>query len=126
MRALGVMLIALVLAAVPAAALARVLQPLDLGWEQHFKVSWDTTKRHGRTLVEGYVDNVSPYSVTGLRVLVDGLDAGGGVVHQRVAWVPGDLGGGGHLYFSVPVDPAASYRVRIFSYDRIESSSFRP
>ena len=43
---------------------------------------------------------------------------------QRIASVPGDLGGGGHLYFSVPVVAATAYRVRVFSYDRIESAGF--
>jgi hypothetical protein len=118
--------LALLLAALPVTGFARLLQPLDAGWEQHFTLSWDTTQRRGQMVVEGYVNNVSPYSVTGLRVLVGSLDARGGIVSQRIAWVPGDLNGGGHLYFDVPVVPAASYRVRVFSYDRVESAGFLP
>jgi len=52
-RTVRVAIGALVLAAVPVAASARVLKPLDLGWERHFTLTWDTTQRHGRTVVEG-------------------------------------------------------------------------
>jgi len=122
MRTINIALIAVVLVALPTVVAARALEPLDRGWEQHFNVTWDTTQHHGRTVVEGYVNNVSPYSVGSVRVLVDSLDAAGQVVNQRVAWVPGDLNGGGRLFFTVPVVPAASYRVRVFSYDRVESA----
>jgi hypothetical protein len=121
-RALRVALAAVMFLALPAAVPARERQPLDLGWQRHFTVTWDTTQRRGQTLVEGYVNNVSPYSLTNVRVLVDGLDGAGHVVSQRVGRVPGDVGGGGHLFFSVPVEPAAAYRVQIYSYDRVESA----
>jgi hypothetical protein len=93
------------------------------GWEQHFSVSWDAIQRHGRLEVEGYVDNRSPYRVGNLRVLVDSLDETGRIVDQRLSWVLGEVGGGSRLYFEVPVTPAASYRVRVFAYDRIDEAS---
>jgi hypothetical protein len=111
----------LVLAA-PGVAPARELQPLMRGWEQHFSVTWDAIQRHGRPEVEGYVNNGSPYRVGNLRVLVDSLDNAGRIVDQRVSWVLGDLGGGSRLYFEVPVTPAARYRVRVFSYDRLDEA----
>jgi hypothetical protein len=111
--------LALVLAA-PGLAPAQELQPLMQGWEQHFSVTWDTIQRRGRTEVEGYVINKSPYRVGRVRVLVDSLDNANRVVDQKVAWVPGESAGGDRLYFSVAVAPAAQYRVRVFSYDRIE------
>jgi hypothetical protein len=49
--------------------------------------------------VEGYVVNISPYGFTRIRILIDALDADGRVVAQRVAYVPGELGGRGHLFF---------------------------
>ena len=55
-----------------------------------------------------------------IRVLVDSLDAAGNVTSQQIAWVPGDLLGGSRLFFQVPAAPAPAYRVRVFSYDRIE------
>jgi hypothetical protein len=111
------------LAAAPPSAEARELQPLMLGWEQHFSVTWDATQRQGRSVVEGYVINRSPYRVGRVRLLIDSLDDAGRVVDQRVRWVPGDLGGDSRLYFDVAVTPAARYRVRVFSYDRLDEAS---
>jgi hypothetical protein len=93
------------------------------GWEQHFSVTWNTSQRHGRVEVEGYVNNRSPYRVGNVRVLVDSLDDTGRTVDQRVSWVLGELGGGGRLYFEVAVTPAARYRVSVFSYDRVDEAS---
>jgi hypothetical protein len=111
------------LLATPGVAPARELQPLMWGWEQHFSVTWDTIQRHGRLEVEGYVNNRSRYRVGNLRVLVDSLDDAGRIVDQRVSWVLGELGGDSRLYFKVPVTPAVHYRVRIFSYDRIDEAA---
>ena len=109
----------------PGVAPARELQPLMHGWEQHFSVTWDTRQRHGRLEVEGYVHNRSPYRVGNLRVLVDSLDSAGRIVDQRVSWVMGDLGGDSRIYFDVPVTPADHYRVRVFSYDRVDEASMK-
>jgi hypothetical protein len=117
--ALGLVL----LLAAPGVAPARELQPLMRGWEQHFSVTWDTIQRRGRLEVEGYVNNRSPYRVGNLRVLVDSLDDAGRIVDQRVSWVLGELGGDSRLYFDVPITPAAHYRVRVFSYDRVDEAS---
>jgi hypothetical protein len=114
--------LALVLAA-PAAVPARELQPLMRGWEQHFTVSWGAIQRRGRPEVEGYVDNRSPYRVGNVRVLVDSLDATGRIVDQRLSWILGEVGGGSRVYFEVPVTSAASYRVRVFAYDRVDEAS---
>jgi hypothetical protein len=111
------------LLATPAIAPARELQPLMWGWEQHFSVTWDTLQRRGKPRVEGYVNNKSPYRVGNRRVLVDSLDGAGKIVDQRVSWVLGELGGDSRLYFDVPVTPADHYRVRVFSYDRIDEAS---
>jgi hypothetical protein len=106
--------------AAPGVAPAQEMQPLMQSWEQHFSVTWDSIQRRGRTEVEGYVINKSPYRVGRVRVLVDSLDNANRVVDQKVAWVPGESAGGDRLYFTVAVAPAAQYRVRVFSYDRIE------
>jgi hypothetical protein len=123
-RALGLGLLPLLglvlLLAAPDTASAQEIQPLMQGSEQHFSVTWDAIQRRGRTEVEGYVINRSPYRVGRMRVLVDSLDASNRVVDQKVAWVPGELAGDDRLYYSVAVAPAAQYRVRVFSYDRIE------
>jgi hypothetical protein len=117
LMALG-FVVAVVGAAMPGTA--AEMQPLMAGWERLFTVAWQPAQHRGNPVVEGYVTNVSPYHTTNIRVLVESLDASGGVTSQRVAWVPGELLGGGRAFFQVPAAPAPAYRVRIFSYDRIE------
>ena len=102
------------------AGAAAELQPQMAGWERIFTVDWQPGQYRGQPVVEGYVTNISPYETTQIRVLVESLDGAGQVTGQRIAWVPGDLGGGGRLFFQVPAAPAPAYRVRVFSYDRVE------
>ena len=97
------------------------LQPLNLGWEQQLSVTWESGPQGGSQVVSGYVNNISPYDLANLRVLVEALDASGQVIEQRVGYLPGELRGGGRLYFEVPIASAATYRVRVFSYDRLEA-----
>ena len=99
------------------------LQPHMLGWEQHLSVSWEAGQHEGRSVVSGYVRNTSPLDLANVRVLVDSLDASGRVVEQRIGFLPGELRGGGQLYFEVSVTPAPAYRVRVYTYDRLESAS---
>jgi hypothetical protein len=125
MRHLRVPMLAMaVLFGLLGAALAlegRELQPLMWGWERIFAVEYGPGQYRGQPVVEGTVTNVSPYSITSVRILVDSLDAAGRVVAQKVVFVPGDLAGGGRLFFQARAAPAPAYRVRVFSYDRFES-----
>jgi len=97
------------------------LQPLNVGWERDLSVTWESGQQRGSQVVSGYVHNTSPYDLANARVLVEALDAGGRVVEQRVGYLPGELRGGGRLYFQVPIAQAPTYRVRVFSYDRMEA-----
>jgi hypothetical protein len=119
-RLLGVMALAIMVVGGPGSVAAAELQPLMAGWERVFTVDWEPAQLRGKPVVQGYVTNVSPYHTTGIRVLVESLDAGGQVTGQRIAWVPGELLGGGRAFFQVPAAPAPGYRVRVFSYDRLE------
>ena len=125
-RKLTVLGLAVLLIALAMPVSAAELQPQMWGWERYFTVTWQPGEYRGKPVVEGYVNNVSPYSTRSIRVLVESLDTGGQVTNQQIAWVPGDLLGGGRLFFQVPAAPAPAYRVRVFSYDRIElDSNFR-
>jgi hypothetical protein len=125
-RALVVLGLAAAMSGAALSTSAAELQPLMAGWERHFTVDWQAGQYRGRPALLGYVNNVSPYHAANIRVLIESLDAGGTVTSQKVAWVPGDILGGGRLYFQVPTAVAPAYRVRIFSYDRIEvDSNFR-
>jgi hypothetical protein len=119
-RALTVLGIVMVIVAAAGPSAGAELEPQMAGWERIFAVSWQPGQYRGQPVVEGYVTNVSPYDTTQIRVLVDSLDGTGHVTAQHIAWVPGDLGGGGRLFFQVPAPPAPAYRVRVFSYDRLE------
>ena len=99
---------------------AAELKPLMGGWEQHFTVTWEQVEHRGKRVLQGYVNNISPYNIRAVRILVETLDGAGETTSQRVAWVPGDMQGATRLFFEVPVAPSPSYRVRVFSYDRLE------
>jgi hypothetical protein len=98
----------------------RELQPLELGWEQLFVVDYSVGEYCGAPAVQGYVRNISSYGFEHIRVLVDELDAAGEIAAQHVVFVLGRLGGRDQLFFQVPVSPAAGYRARVFSYDRLD------
>ena len=102
---------------------AAEIRPHMAGWEQVLSLEYGPGSYKGKPAIEGTVTNISPYDLANVRILVDTLDAGGQITSQQIAWVPGDLRGGARAYFSVPTPPAPAYRVRVFTYDRIESTS---
>ena len=122
-RMVGVLVVATSILAGADVLTAAEIKPHMLGWEQILALEYGPGTYRGQPALEGTVTNISPYDLTGVKILVDTLDAGGNITTQKVAYVPGDLRGGGRLYFTVPTAPAPAYRVRIFTYDRIESTS---
>ena len=102
---------------------AAEIRPHMAGWEQIFSLEYGPGSYRGQPAIEGILTNISPYDLANVRLLVDRLDAGGQVATQQLAYLPGELRGGGRLHFSVPTQPAPAYRVRVFTYDRIESTS---
>jgi hypothetical protein len=124
---LGVLLAIVLVSAgcAPAVGPSGPLEPLVVGAEQHMTIEWQAEPRDQATVVWGYVTNKSPYTFDRLRLLVDGLGPDGTILGQRVVWAPGLLGGWGRTYFEAPMMPAPSYRVRVFSYDRVESDGLR-
>jgi hypothetical protein len=102
----------------------KALEPMVVGWERIFKLDWQATERGGAPVLQGYLVNDSPYLVTRIQLLVEGLDPSGDVVGQRVAWMPGTLTPFSRAYFSEAAPrPASAYRVRVFAFDRVESPS---
>lgn len=100
---------------------ASTLEPLSPGWDWIFKIQWDATTRRGKPVLEGYLTNDSPYTLTAIKLLAESLDAQGGIVSQRVDWVPGTLTPFSRTYFSVSApQPSTSYRIRVFAFDRVE------
>ena len=101
------------------------LQPLVSGWEQHASIEYQAAPRGDGAVVWGYLQTASPYTFHRIRVLVNALDDSNEIIAQQVAWVPGTLGWPSRLYFEVPMPPAGSYRVQVFSWDRLESDRGR-
>lgn len=124
-RSLSIALCVLAMLVASPSIEARVLEPLMGGWERIFTITWEPAEYRGRPAVAGRVTNISPYTVTNIRVLVDSLDSAGQLLAQRIAYVPGDLPGWGYAYFEVPVAQAApAYRVRVFSFDWVLGDDF--
>jgi hypothetical protein len=88
------------------------------GWEHHFSIDWTAAEQsQSSRKVSGYVYNHNGEYATHLRVLAQAIDPTGAVVGNRIAYVPGGVGGGGRAYFEVPNLPVAqSYRVSIWDY----------
>ena len=88
------------------------------GWEHHFTIDWAAAEQSPNARkVSGYVYNQNSEFATSLRVLAQALDPRGAVVGQRVAYVPGGVGGFGRAYFEVPNLPMAeNYRVSVWDY----------
>jgi len=91
--------------------------PLIIGWEQFFRVQWSVGHVSRQRVVEGYITNTWGFPATGLQLLVSGYDASGRKLGQLVAWGPAEIDPGSRVYFDVPVPPATSYGVAIYSWN---------
>jgi hypothetical protein len=98
--------------------LSSTATTLMYGWEHHFRIEWaDDQGRNGTRRVNGYVYNRNGEYALDMRVLAQALDASGTVIGQRIAFVPGGVGGFGRAYFEVPNLPvASSYRVSVWDF----------
>lgn len=113
--ALGTLLFALWSGPTPA---STRLEPLVIGWEQYFKLSWEASARRGQPVVSGYISNEAGFSAKRIQLLVEGLDASGQVASQRLGWVAHPVAPGSRSYFEMPAPSSApSYRVRVFAFD---------
>ena len=102
------------------------LSTLVVGWERYFKLEWKAGTSKGRPVVWGYISNESGFTVTRTRLLVEGLDASGGILFQELTWVPFTMPPGNRSYFEAPLpQEAPTYRVSVFSFDFIQSDDIR-
>ena len=106
---------------------ARPLSPLVVNGERYFTLQWEAADRRGRPMVRGSISNDFGVPAQKIRVLVDSLDAAGGVTAQTIGYVGGELTGGTRAYFEVPVPArAATYRVAVFQWEWIQSGGDDP
>ena len=65
---------------IPAAGWSQqIIEPHQPGWERWFKLDWEAGEWRGHPVVKGYLYNASPKTVGDVQLLVDALDAGGGI-----------------------------------------------
>ena len=100
----------------PAYWQSKSLQPLNAGWQQFFRVQWNASEFRGQPIVEGYITNVWGLRARSIQLLVSGYDSTGALVGQLVGWGPFSIGSGERVYFNLPVPPAPTYEVAIFSW----------
>ncbi len=97
------------------------LQPQIIGWQQYFRIQWTATPRGAGVLIDGYITNTWGFPAQRVRVLVNGYDAAGTNVGQRIAWGPNEITPGGRVFFDVTVPSgASSYDVSIFSWNWVQ------
>lgn len=115
---MAALLIALSL--LPLTGETQKLRSLAGGWQRIFTLEWQADQRGGRPIIAGYVTNISGYQIENVQLLLEAVDGAGQVLNQRVVRVRGDMGGSARLFFEFPVPASPSYRIEIFSYDRVE------
>ncbi len=104
---------------------AETVEPHLPGWERWFRLDWEVAQHRGRPVLRGSLRNESPYTMADVLLLVEALDGDGRVLAQKVTWAsPGSLTPFSHTWFAVPAPGAAAqYRVRVYSYERLEAPS---
>jgi hypothetical protein len=83
-----------------------------------FRIEFEVRADPQRPVISGYVYNMEGgYIADRMTLLIERLDASGRVVGSSTTWVLGGVPPGNRSYFSTRVEPAASYRVRVNSFD---------
>ena len=86
--------------------------------EQMFTVEYNREAvPRGGWAVEGYVNNSLRQLVSGVRLRVEVLDAGGASIGQAFGWVYGNVPPSGRAYFTVALPRrGADYRITVVSF----------
>jgi len=86
--------------------------------DRSFRVDFEVRADPQRPTISGYVYNFEPgYIADRMTLLIERLDASGRVIGTSTTWVLGGVPPGNRAYFTTRVEPAASYRVRVNSFD---------
>lgn len=89
--------------------------------DDYFRFEWRKT---GRT-ISGYVYNSSNRWAARVQLLVEGVDRSGKVVNKTTTWVAGGIPANNRAFFEVAVPEAASYRLRVLSYEWVDRRDLR-
>ena len=116
MRRTGVVLGLLAVLTMTSAGAAAVFSQQTL--DERFRIEYQVTPGQSKSVVDGYIYNVySGLSVAHMQLAIDRVDASGNVIATSTTWVLGEVPPNNRAYFTARVEPAASYRVRILSFD---------
>jgi hypothetical protein len=85
--------------------------------ERYFRLEWQAAPGGRGPEIAGYVENVGDVPVDRMRLTIERLDAGGTVVGTSTTWVMGVVTPHHRSYFTTRVAAAATYRVRILTFD---------
>jgi hypothetical protein len=86
--------------------------------DRYLRIEYQLEPSAAQPLVSGYVYNMHPgLPADRMQLAIDALDASGKVVGTSSTWILGGVPAGNRGYFSVPVVPAASYRVQVLFLD---------
>jgi hypothetical protein len=121
---------ALVLAPAIILALGLALGPIAMpapaaavstpsGIDPRIRLDWEAgTRRGGKPVIQGYVFNDYGRPAGDIHLLVETLDASGGVIARTIGFVVGVVQFNDRIYFEVPLKvTGASYRVTVTSFD---------
>ena len=90
------------------------------GTDRYFRVESAAANGPRGLVVSGYVYNTYGTTADRVRLLVESVDASGKVTATSIVPLLGSIGPGDRVYFEAPApQPAASYRVRVASFDPI-------
>jgi hypothetical protein len=85
--------------------------------QRYFEVNLDNAGKASGGRLSGSVHNLADYTVTQVRVLVEGLDGNGQPVSQALVWVLGDINEGGRRYFTASApSPGVTYRATVHDF----------
>ena len=118
MRRTGVVLALLAVLTMASAGAAAVFSQQTL--DERFRIEYQVTPDQSKPVLDGYIYNVySGLSAAHMQLAIERLDASGNVIGTSTTWVLGEVPPNNRAYFTTRVEPAASYRVRILSFDWI-------
>ena len=108
-------------ASVTPSASVTTLQPV---WPSYFRVEW-AVQSAGSDRVAGYLYNTSGVPADHVQILAQALDASGGIVGQKIAWVTGVIPPYTRTFFGVGGLPAAStYHVSVWNFEIYQAESY--
>jgi hypothetical protein len=118
MRRTAVVLGLLAVLTMASAGAAAVFSQQTL--DERFRIEYQVTPDQSKPVLDGYIYNVySGLSAAHMQLAIERLDASGNIIGTSTTWVLGEVPPNNRAYFTTRVEPAASYRVRILSFDWI-------